>query len=81
MYERHKTYENDAWRKYFDIKKANETTFKGNPSATSNTAQNDEAKKLALSESLRTETCTHSGLSSEVADSPWSDACRESGNE
>ena len=81
MYARHKTYEHDAWRKYFDEKKANGKRFKSNPIATSNTAQNADAKILALSESLRTAMCTQAGLSSEVADRLWSDACRESGNE
>ena len=81
MYARQKTYEYDAWKKYFDEKKANGKTFKANPSATSNTAQNAEAKKLALSELLRTEMCTQAGLSSEVADRLWSNACRESGND
>ena len=81
MYAHHKTYEHDAWQKYFDEEKANGKTSKANPSATSNTAQNADAKKLALSESLRTEMCTQAGLYSEVADFLWSDACRESGNE
>ena len=81
MYARHKTYEHDAWRKDFDEKKANRKIFKTNPSATSNIAQNAEAKKLALSESLRTAMCTQAGLYSEVADCLWSDACRELGNE
>ena len=81
MYTRHKTYEHDAWRKDFYEKKANGKTFKANPSATSNTTQNAEAKKLVLSESLRTSMCTQDGLSSEVADCLWSNACRESGNE
>ena len=68
MYARHKTYEHDAWRKDFDEKKANGKTFRANPSATSNTTQNAEAKKLALSESLRTSMSNHAGLSSEVSD-------------
>ena len=79
MYARHKTYEYDAWRKEFDEKKANGKTFKANPSATSNTSQNADAKKLALSELLRTSMCTKAGLSSELSDHLWSDACRESG--
>ena len=81
MYARHKTYEHDAWRKDFDEKKANGKTSKANPSATSNTAQNADAKVLALSESLRTAVCTQAGLSSEVADRLWSNACRELVNE
>ena len=81
MYARQKTYEHDAWRKDFDEKMANEKSFKANPIATSITAQNAEAKKLALSESLRTAMCTQAGLSSEVADCLCSDACRESGND
>ena len=81
MYTCHKTYEHDAWRKDFYEKKASEKTFKANPSATSNTTQNAEANKLALSESLRTAMFTQDGLSSEVADRLWSDTCRESGNE
>ena len=81
MYACHKTYEHDAWQKYFDEKKANGNTFKANPSATSNTVQNADAKKLALRESLRTAMCTQAGLSSEVADCLWSNSCRESVNE
>ena len=81
MYARHKTYEHDTWRKYFDENKANGKTSKANPSATSNTAQNADAKVLALSESLCTAMCTQAGLSSELADCLWSDACTESLNE
>ena len=81
MYARHKTYEHDAWRKDFDENKANVKNLKANPSATSNNAQNADAKKLALSESLLTAMCTQAGLSSEVADCLWSGACRDSGNE
>ena len=81
MYARHKTYEHDAWRKDFDKKKANGKTSKVHPIATSSTVQNADAKNLALCESLRTEMFTQAGLSSEVADRLWSDACRESGNE
>ena len=80
MYARHKTYEHDAWRKDFDEKKANGKTFKSNPSATSNTTQNADANKLTFIESLCTAICTQAGLTSEVADCLWSDACRESGN-
>ena len=78
MYARHKTYEHDAWRKDFDENKANGKTSKANPSSTPSTAPNADAKKLALSESLRTEMCTQAGLYSEVAALLWSDACRES---
>ena len=81
MYARHKTYENDAWQKYFDEKKANGNIYKANPSTTPSTAPNADAKKLVLSESLLIEMCTQAGLSSEVSDRLWSDACRESGNE
>ena len=80
MYARHKTYEHDAWQKDFDENKANGKTFKANTSANSNTTQNAEAKKLALSESLRTAMCTQAGISSEVVDRLWSNACMESGN-
>ena len=58
MYARHKKYEHDAWRKDFDEKKANGKTSKANPSATPSTAPNADAKKLALSESLRIAMCT-----------------------
>ena len=81
MYACHTTYEHDAWRKDFDDKKANGKTSKAKPSATPSAAPNADAKKLALSESLRTEMWTQAGLSSEVADCLWSDACRELGNE
>ena len=81
MYARHKTYEHNAWQKDFDEKKANGKTSKAKPSATPSTATNADANKLALSESLRTSMCTQAGLSSEVADRLWSNACRESGNE
>ena len=81
MYTRHNTYEHYAWRKEFDERKANGKTSKANPSATSNTSQNADAKKLTLSESLSTAMCTQAGLSSELADRLRSDACRESGNE
>ena len=80
MYTRHKTYEHDAWRKDFDEKKANGKTYKANTSATPSTAQNADAKKLTLIESLRTAMCTQAGLSSEVTDRLWSYACMESGN-
>ena len=80
MYAHHKTYEHDVWRKDFDEKKANGKTSKANPSATPSTAQNSDAKKLTLSESLRTENFTKAGLSSEIADCLWSDTCRDSGN-
>ena len=81
MYARHKTYEHDLWRKDFDEKKANLKTSEANPSATPSTAQNADAKKLALSESLRTTMCTQAGLYSELADCLCSDACRDSENE
>ena len=63
-------------KKDFDEKKANGKTSKDNPSATPSTAPNADAKKLALSESLRTAMCTQAGLSSDVSDRLWSDACR-----
>ena len=81
MYARHKKYEHDAWRKEFYEKKANGKTSKANLSATTSPAPNADAKKLALIESLRAAMCTQAGLSSEVADRLYSDACRELGNE
>ena len=81
MYARHKTYEHGAWRKDFDEKKANGKTSKANPSATPSTAPNADAKKLAIIESIHTKMCTKAGLSSELADRLWSEACKESGNE
>ena len=77
MYACYKTYEHDAWQKNFDEKKAKGKTFKANQNATSNTAQKADAKKLALTKSLRTAMCTQAGLSSEVSDRLWSNVCRE----
>lgn len=82
MYCTHKTEEHDAWRKQQD--ESRKRRFEGT-NRTSNTQSggNDDAKKkkLALSESLRTTLCTQVGVSSEVADRIWAEACRDSGNE
>ena len=81
MLARHNTCEHDAWQQDFDEKKANGKKYNANPRATPSTAPNADAKKFGFSESLRTVMCTQAGLSSEVADYLWSDACRESGND
>ena len=64
MYPRHKTCGQDVWRKEFYEKKPNGKTSKANSSATLITATNADAKKLTLSESLRTAICNQDGLSS-----------------
>ena len=88
MYCTHKTSEHAAWRKAQDERNERRRQRPGGrpPSnqgdkPPSNPPADAQAKKLALSESLRTALCTQAGLSSDVADRIWQEACRDSGNE
>ena len=85
MYCLHKTDEHDAWRKELDELKHKQRQARGSSAPrTSTTAPKPdgdaEKKKLALSESLRTALCTQAGLTQDVADRIWNEACKESGN-
>ena len=83
MYCPHTTEDHDAWRAEHESKKTHRIT---NPSAapspvTSSTNADGAQKKLALAETLRAALCTQAGLSPDVADRIWSEACRDSGND
>ena len=81
MYAPHKTSEHDAWRKAHDEKQGRKHNSYKKDDATPSTAPSADAKKLALSESLRTALCTQAGLSTQEAARLWNDACKDSGNE
>ena len=90
MYAKHDNSGHDAWRKEIDDKReANHRARKGaggganTPGApvAPTPANMNPTKKLALSESLRTALCTQAGLSADVADRIWTEACRDSGND
>lgn len=88
MYCTHSEAEHDAWRKAIDEKnaqrynkgKSDKSSTESSDSSAASAKSDAEKKKLALSESLRTALCTTAGLSSEVADRIWTEACRDSGN-
>ena len=94
MYANHPTSEHDNWRIETDAKRETKygnkrsdtsgptvlpgtTTSSDTPTVVSDASQ----KKLALSESLRTALCTQAGMSSDLADRIWTEACRDSGND
>ena len=88
MYVRHKTSEHDAWRKDLDdtrdqahSKNSKEKGTTPAPTATTPSNAWAPAKKLGLSESLRTAMCTQAGMSADAADRIWTEACMDSGND
>ena len=75
IYALHKPCDNYSWSKDLNDRKAKAVYTNPKAHTTPSTTQNlKPAKKLALSESLHTELCTQSGLSSDAADCIWSDA-------
>ena len=93
MYAKHDNAGHDAWNKDIDDKReANHRAKKGAGGGTNTPGTSTPAsavtpmmisstKKLALSESLCTALCTQTGLSADVADRIWAEACRDSGND
>ena len=82
MYALNKTCEHDSCRKDLDKRKANEDHNNPKASTAPSTTQNlNPAKKLAMSESLRTVLCNQAGLFSDSAGCIWYDTCRDYGNE
>ena len=79
MYATHKTCDHDKWRKEQDERNAQKYSGKrtGTPSASDS---EPAAKKLALSDKLRTALTTKAGLSNEMYDSIWNEANGDSGN-
>ena len=79
----HTTSGHDAWRKEHDAKQAagpngrRQYQKQADPQPDAANA----AKKLALSESLRTAMCTQAGLSTDLFDRLWAEADRDSGKD
>ena len=87
MYVTHEPGKHDEWRKAQDERNAKRKarrnaaqTPSGGDGDKSGTPADAAAKKLALSEKLRTALSTHAGLSGEAFSRIWEESCRDSGN-
>ena len=79
MYATHKTCDHDKWRKEQD--KRNTQKYAGKRTETPSAPESEPAaKKLALSDKLRTALTTKAGLSNEMYDSIWNEANGDSEN-
>ena len=79
MYAPHKTCDHDKWRKEQD--KRNAQKYAGKRTETPSTPEFEPAaKKLALSDKLRTALTTKAGLSNKMYDSIWNETNGDLGN-
>jgi hypothetical protein len=79
MYAPHKTCNHDKWRKEQD--KRNAQKYAGNCTETPSAPESEPAaKKLALSDKLRTTLATKAGLLNKMYYSIWNEANGDSGN-